>query len=415
MINAVAQDRVVTVRMPPLHAGQRAVLRDPARFKVVACGRRWGKTRLGAALSLSCALAGGAAYWVAPTYDMARHGFEVIKRLARHVPNATFNESLFRVAFAGGGYVRARSADNPDGLRGAGLDYVVLDEAAYMRRETWSDVLRPTLADRQGSAMFISTPAGRNWFWNLYQQAASADGWARWNIPTAGHHLSNPLPGLAGEMEAARTEQPERVWRQEWLAEFVDDQGSVFRNVRACVVDDHVVFGQLDGKTYTYMGIDWGRDNDYTVIAVVADDGTLLELDRFNQIDYDVQLGRVRAAVERWRPERILAEENAMGAPMVTFMRQMGINVTPFQTTASSKPRLIDALALAVEQVELRIPASIDNADVIIDEMQSYEQTRSTSGAWKFAAPAGAHDDAVIALALAWSARAAVGGVLFSV
>jgi len=136
-------------------------------------------------------------------------------------PGAKVREVDREVLLPGGGLVQVRSADEPDRLRGAGLDLVVVDEAAFCREETWTRSLRPALTDRLGRALLISTPKGRNWFADLYDSAGRREDWARFQYPT----VANPhIPG--GEVEAAALELPSLVWRQEYLGEFVEAQGA---------------------------------------------------------------------------------------------------------------------------------------------------------------------------------------------
>src|SRR4030067_198797 len=151
------------------HPGQRMVHRHPARFKILAAGRRWGKTRLGVNECLAVAAQGGRAWWVAPSYKMSEVGWRPIRRMAGKV-GAEVRKADRQVIFPGGGEVAVRSADNPDSLRGEGLNLVILDECAFMQEEAWTEALRPALSDRQGKAIFISTPSGRNWFWRLWQR-----------------------------------------------------------------------------------------------------------------------------------------------------------------------------------------------------------------------------------------------------
>lgn len=209
----------LTVRLPPLHPGQRQVADDPARFKVLACGRRWGKTRLGTVLCLATALRGGRAWWVAPSYKMAQVGWRGIQQLAVQIPGAEIGRAEMLVTMPGGGTVQVRSADNPQSLRGEGLDFVVLDECAYMAEEAWSEALRPALADRRGGALFISTPHGLNWFRRLFLLGQPPGGeWRAWQFRSADNpHLS------ASEIEAARGLLTSRIFRQEFEADFLED------------------------------------------------------------------------------------------------------------------------------------------------------------------------------------------------
>ncbi len=196
------------VLLPPLHSGQRGIAEHPARFRVLACGRRWGKTRLGAALCVAVGLHRGRAWWVAPSYKMAAVGWRLVRQLGQQVPGAQIKQADQMVLMPNGGTVQVRSADDPQSLRGEGLDFVVMDECAFIQEAAWTEALRPALSDRLGRALFISTPKGRNWFWRAWSRGQEGGHeWASWRFPTA----SNPFIA-ASEIEAARESLPERVF-----------------------------------------------------------------------------------------------------------------------------------------------------------------------------------------------------------
>lgn len=383
----------ITIRPAP-HTGQAAVLKHPARFKVLDCGRRWGKTRLGVMECLIVAARGGRAWWVAPSYKMSEVGWRPLRRLAAQIPGAEVRRGDRQIITPTGGEVSVRSADNPDSLRGEGLSYVVLDECAFMQEDAWTQALRPALADRKGRALFISTPNGRNWFWRLWQLGQANDTeWHSWQFSS----YDNPHI-LPSEIDAARALLPDRVFRQEFLAEFIDDAGGVFRRVTeaATAVEQS---GAIAGRDYV-IGVDWGKHADFTALAVIdLATSELVHLDRFNQIDYAVQVGRLKALASRFRPVVVIAESNAMGEPIIEQLTRDGMPVRPFRTTNASKTALVDALALAFEQGAIRI---LPDA-TLIGELQAYEMERLPSGALRYSAPDGMHDDTVMALALAWS------------
>jgi hypothetical protein len=124
----------------------------------------------------------------------------------------------------------------------------------------------------------------------------------------------------------------------------------------------------------------------------------MVDMDRFNQIDWQLQRGRVKAMADKWRARTILAESNSIGEPNIEALRDMGLCVDSFATTPASKPGLIDALALAIENKEIGI---LDDP-VLISELQAYEMERLPGGSFRYSAPEGGHDDTVIGLALAW-------------
>ena len=338
--------------------------------------------------------AGGRAWWVAPTYPVAQVGWRLIRRMALQIPGAEVRQAERIATLPNGGEIQVRSADNPDSLRGEGLDFVVMDECAFIHEDAWQEALRPALADRKGRALFISTPKGRNWFWRLWQRCIDDHDheWHGWQLPTAANPYIDPT-----EIEAARLGLPERIFAQEFLAQFLDDAGGVFRRVMDAATATPQD-GMIGGHEYTF-GVDWGRSNDFTAIAVLdVTTAELVALDRFNQIDYSLQLTRLTALYERFRPRAIVAEANSMGQPLIEQLQAAGLPVVPFTTTAASKQIAVDALALAFERGSIRIIPD----PVLIAELQAYEAERLPSGMLRYGAPAGMHDDTVMALMLAW-------------
>ena len=211
----------------------------------------------------------------------------------------------------------------------------------------------------------------------------------------------NPLIAPS-ELDEMRRNYPERVHAQEILAQFVEDAGGVFRRVmeaaKAPVQERREHNGQY------LFGVDFARDNDFTVVAVWdVDRKQLCHLDRFNQIDYTVQLARLNGLYERFKPAAIVAEANSMGGPLVEFMRRSGLPVRPFTTTNATKAQVIEALALGFEQGSFQIIPD----PVLIAELQAYELERLPSGLIRYSAPSGLHDDCVVAAALAYYAASA--------
>jgi hypothetical protein len=361
-------------------------------------GRRWGKTLMAGSVALRCANQGGAVAWVVPTYKNARPVWRFCEqRCAPLAGPVLVNRSDRTVEFPGGGWVGVYSADNDVGLRGEAFDLVIVDEAAQVAEATYTDVILPTLADRDGRCYLISTPRGRDWFWREWL-AAQADGTDRaaWTAPSS----ANPLPSIRRAAALARGRVSDRTYRQEWLAEFVDDGGGVLRRVREAATAMPQERA-LDGHAYRF-GVDWGRTTDATAIAVLDTTiDALVALDRFTDTAYATQVGRLTALYERFRPAVVVAERNSMGDPLVEQLQRSGVPVRPFLTTNASKADLIDALALAFETAALTI---VDDP-VLIGELEAYEAERLPSGLLRYGAPAGLHDDCVMALALAHGVR----------
>ena len=218
------------IYLPPLHEKQLAIAKHPARFKVVCCGRRWGKTIFGIVMCLRAALKGGRVWWVAPTYKQAMEGWAYLLEQALQIEGAKILKGELEVHFPRGGRVQIRTeGGDPNNLRGAGLDGVVLDEAAIIKPDSWELVLRPALADKQGWAIFISTPQHFNWFYDLYERGEKGENdWASWTYPT----WTNP-DVKDEEIEAARRDMSDEDFEQEFGASFTAVGGAIFRLLSA--------------------------------------------------------------------------------------------------------------------------------------------------------------------------------------
>lgn len=395
----------LTVTLPRPLDWQAQVIREASRFNVVAIGRRAGKTALGINRCADPEVLGYPVGWFAPTYkDMLEVWREVSARFAPITKRASVADR--RLELVSGGVLEMWSLDNVKAGRSRRYKRIIIDEAAFVPTllDSWNYAIRPTLADFQGDAFIFSTPKGRNGFWQLHQWGIDPerDEWRAWQMPTT----VNPLIS-ANEIEEMRRNYPERVFAQEIEAQFLDDAGGVFRHVI-----DAATMSETPpeyGRSYV-IGVDWGKSNDFTVLTVLRDDGAMVCLDRFNQIDYTIQTARLRTLANRYNRAVVIAESNSMGVPLIELLQREGLAVQPFMTTAASKTQAIDALSVAFERAAIRIL----NDPVLIGELQAYEMERLPSGMFRYNAPEGMHDDCVMSLAMAWQGIATGGPLLLS-
>ena len=306
------------------------------------------------------------------------------------------SEGERRIDIKDGGMVAVRSTHHPDSLRGEGLDLAILDEAAFMEARVWQQIVRPMLATSRGSAIFLSTPCGLNWFWDLYRIGLDREEseWLSFHFPTTANLLI-----ASEELESIRRMTAARIWQTEYEARFSDDSGQVFRRIREAVHHASPK-GPQAGHRYV-AGVDWGRDYDYTVIVMMdATSRQMVAIDRFNQIGWRLQRGRLRAIAERWRPQVIWAEANSIGEPNIEALVEDGLPMRRFMTTARSKSPLIESLALAIERGHI----ALLNDPVLLGELAGYSLERLPGGGYRYGAAGGSHDDTVMATALAWHA-----------
>jgi hypothetical protein len=410
---------VTTLNLPKPHPGQEIVLRDNHRFKFLAAGRRWRKTTCGVFQTcLACLGKHQTVLWGAPTYDQCSIAWTEFQRAARDT--AQFRESRMDILFPGGGRVILRSLDDPENARGHTVQGVVLDEAAFLVERAWFDSVRPMISDTLGWALIMSTPFGRNWFWRESMAAADDPSAIAWQVPTLGVEVTNQ--GLIRKPHPMENpsfpyDEVQRLWqrlsemsfRQEFLAQFIDDAGDVFRRVaEAATAEGHT--SPRPGHDYV-IGVDLAKHNDFTVFCIL--DVTAREVaavDRFNQLDFRIQERRLMGWAHRFKPRRIVVEVNNIGEAVVEDLEAAGLPILPFKTSRISKVSLIEGLVLAFEKGELRIT----NDPGLIGELQAYQKERMPSDWMRYRAPEGMFDDRVIALALAWHG-AQLGGVRIDV
>ena len=252
-----------------LNPGQQEVTSSGARFRVVIAGRRWGKTHLAIReLAKVCRHPMKRAFYVAPTYRQAKQiVWDTLKwRMQDLGWSRKVNESDLTITLVNGSTISLRGADNPDSLRGVGLDFCVLDEFAMIDEKAWSEVLRPTLSDKQGSAMFISTPMGQgNWAYDLYQRGRATDEhhWESFQYTTLdGGNVPEE------EIEQAKRDLDERTFRQEYLATFETAGNRIYYGFDR---GTHVVAHSHDTQVL-YTGWDFNIDPMSVVIAVRTGD-----------------------------------------------------------------------------------------------------------------------------------------------
>lgn len=389
---------LVTLNYQP-HAAQREIhLARDKRWRIVCTGRRFGKTLCLAAEIIDCGggVEAGDYAWVAPTYGVADRGIEAFQEIAPGF-----------VTFAGrnpvvGSFTGAKgpcrifflSADNPVSLLGYGFIGMVLDEASKIPVNVWTYTLRATLSDHLGWAVFIGTPSGRNWFYDLFTRGLDPTE-KDYTSFTFGSNASPYFP--ACEWDDAKRDLPETVFRQEYEAEFLEDSAGVFRHVDACTyLLDSVT--PVSSRSRVLIGCDLAKHTDFTVlIAMDGLTGRCFDTDRFNHLDWPIQKERI-LAFARLHHGRLILDATGVGDPIYDDLKRVYGDIEAFKFTSTSKTDIVQRLIVAVEQRQVAWPASWE---VLTAEMKRYEYKYSATGSLSYSAPSGYHDDCVMALALA--------------
>ena len=374
----------VEIVLHALHDGQKRVMADPTRFKVVMCGRRWGKSALGIRWLCDGALAGEPCGWFAPSYKIALEAWrELVQRLGPVTER--MSEQDKRLELKTGGVIEVWTLDGPDPARGRKYARAVVDEAGIVRDllEVWQAAIRPTLVDFAGKALFLGTPKGRrHGFVTLFQRGEGEDAdWQSFRTAT----IENPyIP--PEEVESAKKELPPEIFRQEFEGIPTDDGANPFglEAIREAIVP-------LSAHPPVVYGVDLARSLDFTVVCGLDAWGTVCRLERW-QLPWAESKAKIKDMVG---PVPIVADATGVGDAIVADLQTMGVDVTPHVFTQSSKLRLMQRLVAAFQGQQLGIPDGW-----LVKELEAFEFTYTATGV-KYEAPKGMHDDGVMALALA--------------
>jgi len=264
-----------------LHPAQLEIFNSSARFKVVSAGRRFGKSRLAAWILIIKALQSESkdVWYIGPTFQQSKEiMWNMLKELLQGTELiAQTHENTATITLTNGRRISLKGSDRPDTLRGVGLYYVVLDEYASMKPDVWEKIIRPTLADVKGEALFIGTPEGKNHFYDLWVEADKEknEDWKAFQYNSTDNPLIDPE-----EIKVARETMSTQAFRQEFEASFVSFTGGIFKNDWLKYDDQEPEEGNyvIAVDPAGYENVEKGRGLktsklDETAIAIVKVDG----------------------------------------------------------------------------------------------------------------------------------------------
>lgn len=406
-VNSNKNKQEVTLRKP--HSPKQEELIFGEGNIVALCGRQFGKTDAGVnrifvnaikhpgSLLWWCGLAWTSASLLRAEGEIYRISSEIITAAGLR-PEDYINRTKHQVELPNGSRIWLRTAERPESLAGEGIHGVVFDEFTLASESVWTEYLTQTLMFYSGWSLFVGVPKGNNWGARLWRAAKTLPGWRAITATT----YENPFIPKA-QIDARKRELTDRMYRQEIMAEIIDDAGAVFRDVSEAAT---ALPQQRAIPGHTYIGgVDVARLHDYTVVSIV--DVTLGEvcfMDRFNQIDFDFQAQRILATCGLFNPSTLVVEITGLSMQMAEQIRKQGQPVTDFKTTNASKDVIISGLSVAIEQKTLKLlPREHPVGEIAISELQGYEMTPLANGGWKYGAPGQEFDDCVMSLALAYS------------
>ena len=385
------------------HTGQQQIISNFAdsahKFGVVATGRQFGKSLLAQNLMLYWLLSnpGQKGAWVAPIYNQCKKVFNEITN-ASHQIITKQNKADLNIEFVNGSTLQFLSTDNYNTIRGFSFNFMVVDEAAYVKEEAINEAVFPTLSAIGKKCLIISTPKAKNWFYTWYLRGTSDNHEV---ISFRGRSADNPHIDLEF-INSQASSLPRDIFLQEYEAQFSEATNDVFRNLEiACIKDE---WEQPGRNANYYFGVDVGLSNDFTVCAIIEESGRTAKILRFNGTTFEDAGKTIVAELRKYGVRGGYCESNGIGRAILELIQSERIKVTGFTTTNESKTRGVRKLIADIESGMIELPSKKLMPECY-NELSSYTYKINTNGTISFSHPSGYHDDIVDAIWLANLAR----------
>lgn len=372
---------------PFIYNYQRAILDSDARFTVTEASTKVGKTASHIIWLFEQALTlkeNQSVWWVAPVYSQAEIAFN---RMRAQVSDKGFfkaNETKLKLTLPTGAHIQFKSAEKPDNLYGDDVYAAVFDEFTRAREESWY-ALRSTLTATNGWCKFIGNVKGKkNWGYRMAQRAKAGEpNFAHFKI-TAYDAAAEGLLTM-DEIEQAKRDLPEAVFKELYLAEAAEDGSNPFglAYINQCTYP-------MSTMPAVCYGVDLAKSSDWTVIIGLDKNGAVCHVDRF-QKDWR----QTTRTILDLPMAQLAIDSTGVGDPIAEDIARIR-DVEMFKFTSNSKQQIMEGLALAIQQRLIQFPEGH-----IKDELEQFEFEFTRTGV-KYSAPAGLHDDCVCSLALAW-------------
>lgn len=410
-----------TARIPYTpHINQVPIHASMARFKLLAAGARFGKDRCFVnefikkfvdmlSEDRGPEMIPSVHGWIiAPTFPLARQIWREVKSFFPREWIVSIWESDKMISTVNDGVIEVRSADDANMLVGVGIDIVLITEAARIKdfEEVWANIETRLLSPGRGPngtgglALIDSTPRGRTWFYTMYRWGQKDDPeydplWESW------HYTSWDNPYLTGKdksvIESMKKRYPDRIYRQEILAEFLAEGNSVFPYPEDCAVFDGD--GEPEPGEQYVIGWDPARSIDFSGVCIRNTRGQAVKIEQWNGIPWTAQLDKIQFLANYYNGALVVLDRTGLGETLPEAAAQRGIAVEPVYFTNLEKEKMVNNLALLVEQKLISYP----NHTALINEMKDYSYTMTKTGRIVYGASSqNRHDDLVTCLMLAF-------------
>lgn len=371
-----------------------SVIHSEAKYHIVCVGRQFGKSLMGMNILLYWAInqPKSKILWVSPIFAQARKVHQEIESaIWKSGIILSSNKSKNQLILNNGSEIYFKSAENYQSIRGYSFNYTIIDECAYVDENAWIEAIRPTMVVNGKKALFLSTPKSKNFFYKLYKLGES-DEYPNYKS-YRGSSYDSPFINTQ-EIEDAKNTIPENIFKQEYLAEFLDSGGEVFSNL------DMITYSQYpspNGKIFA--GIDLGRQVDYSVLTLMDQDGKIIDILRTNQTDWNDIVNQFSQKINQYNASTYV-EVNSVGDVFYDLISKKVKTIYPFQTSNNTKREIIEGLILDMNEGNIRIPSK-DLYPPLYEELSNFTyQYSPKSRSIKYGAPNGFHDDCVMSLAI---------------
>lgn len=371
-------------------------------WTVVCAGRQAGKSKCAKYQAILWALQNNKSnvWYITPNESQAKIVFRDIfvecSKLGL-IKNKIQSKGDIHIQFTNDSKIEFKSAASEDSLRGSSVNFLVLDECAFIKRETIEEIILPTLGVTGKKILVISTPKGKNYFYELFMRAKSDNEDFKKDYKSFRFSSKdNPKANLK-LLEQFKASIPDAVYRQEFEAQFVDSAG-VFNNIHELSIMRPLARPLPGDRYYMAADIALAAKGDYTVITVINNRGEMVYMDRFRGLEAPELRGRIINTYNLFKPVYVTIEENNQGLPIIQDLKKVIRNLQGFRTTQESKSEIINQLIAAFSLKEIRV---LDD-DNLRAELEAFIFKFTPTGKIKFEASSGFHDDIVMSLAICW-------------
>ena len=375
-----------------------SIIDSDVMFHSVVVGRQFGKTIMAINSLMFYAINNPKAkiLWVSPVYSQAMKVFQqIFNALEPAGIIKSANKADFVMTLINGSTIWFKSSERPETIRGLSINYCYIDEAQDVKDMAWKQSILPTLTAAGKKCIITGTPKRKNWFYDVFMMGKSEN--HSNYLSYHGSSLESPYVSQDFIDEQERT-LPPKIFRQEFLAEWQEEEGSVFSNIGAVCINEN--WPQRDRNLRVYGGLDIGTKGDYSVLTIIDELGRVLFIWRDNKIEYSQIVDKVVEVCRHYNVNDLLVETNGPGDPLFEQIKRGYSRTSPLFQTNQTKENIIRRLMGDIQDAALELP-SYNLFSYLAEELEMFEYEVLPSGKIRYGHPQGFHDDCVLSLAMA--------------